>query len=510
VVKAGGFATAILGPDRLARGVDLRSLENGLQFDTLNVGAYGDGGDGVTTRWGSMLALTAASDAGALFMSTYGLMYHSGTTIVSPSGGTVATGLATNSASRPVQFAEYNGNVFVTDPDGTGLRYWRGITSGPLLSIPALAGISVKSIGVWQNRVWVGTDNERVYWSGPGQETDWDTVNDWTMIRVGNDLTDISALGFSTSVPDVVGRVGMLAFKTGSCYRVVDSNTGEHLLMDPRVGVSYGHQVAYSGDLVVAINEQGVWAQTLSNPAPFDHVSGPVQPLLVQAGFSRLKAVAIYNADADTFLFANGTTTIFEWNPRTKGWWLHSLNDAGTPRSFVAAAAGTPTGWQAPLTPPFLLADDKRKIINLGYRTDASAAFGQADFTNNAGVAGSPFTQRIATPWVTFASDKARVRRAILEGLTDGAAAVTLSLRRNFDLTLEPRSPLTSAWTPAGSSQWGRFAEVHSLGVARALALVISRAGGTLRQTVAGNVVVYQPPLRMHSARFDYVPLGRA
>jgi hypothetical protein len=159
--------------------------------------------------------------------------------------------------SAKAQFVDFLGKLVYVHPVD-GVFNSDGVTA--TLSTAAVKGTC---IAAWQNKLWVGGDssNPTRLWAGnAGSYTTFTTATDWVDIREQDDAI-ITALGNGQGM-DVIGRSGLLVFKSRSTYRVNSSNatTGfTYTTLDTKAGAAGPNAVAAYNGRVAAFSEAGIY-----------------------------------------------------------------------------------------------------------------------------------------------------------------------------------------------------------------------------------------------------------
>lgn len=461
--------------------------------DALNVTSIGRM---LMKRHGIVTATTLATAAVYIFWSdaTQRLLVHRGDVLyaLDPAAAWASTTvIASLGGTAKVACVDFNGLVVIHT--FSGVYTWTGSGAATLrLS----ASLPIGSIATWQNKVWA-TNINKIYWCAAGDATTWNTATDFVTIREPDD-TGIEAMGVGNGM-DVVGRDGLLVWKRNSIHRIIDSETGEYLtLVTEPGGGCIGHEAigAYGG-VVYYQNENGMYR--LLGDVP-ERIDGPIAPAGSYSWSVDYRQNCVFVSGGRVFFSRGSSTTIWEYLPDTGAWWRHSLY-TGTVYRFVLSASAR-VGGTSSSGVTYVLDNGGQTILTWYPWTRYSAA------TDYASVA---FPSSYASPWMSFGLDKARVRRAVVEGWGESVAlsrksdyqAALTSLNTDFDF------PATSG------SVFSGIAEQWDIGVQHALSLYFAHsatgaAAGPQARSTLDPVNQYVGSFGVNAIRLDYVDLGRS
>jgi hypothetical protein len=247
-------------------------------------------------------------------------------------GGGAWTSFRTASTDKPCAFCDFNGQLVYVHPDD-GVRTYTGAAD-------ASANTTVKgrTIAVWQNKVWVGSDvSPTVWWSNVNDAATWTTATDFNKFREKDDKP-IKAL-FPSS--------GLLVWKQDSFYRVNDSTTGAYQTVDWQLGALSQNAVAAGRGRIY------VW--TLSGPAKTDGLA-PLVPVSdrFRSYFSLAAAVqapgstyisAAYDEQRNRIFFAVNKSSnvlpdaLVEINAASGAITIHQISDADATACYLPGMA---------------------------------------------------------------------------------------------------------------------------------------------------------------------------
>jgi hypothetical protein len=488
------------------RGLDVVSgpgqLGQGFTQDAINMTGFGNG---CQKRLGaeSMGALTASG--------SYIYWSESENRLYSFEGDTLYSYLISSDtlvSRTSVHAFTGGGSVYLSDylDDVVGVHSIDGVfsVSGDTYTLRE-ATVTGTVLSIWQNKVWVTGNGVRVNWSNAGTAATWTTATDYVDIRELDDTVNIG-IGSGNGM-DVVGRTGLLVWKSNSVYRINDSETGAYTTVDGYHGAGgRDSMTSYSG-VVYVCNRSGIYAVTDSG---LELISGKVDPLWADnAGFAssgNWHAWFSWGRVYFTRSSIGGSVTpfIYEYVPETEAWWVHTFSDSGTARG-VTYVTVTPSTGGAQTAGAYILDSGGTKVLRMWKTQQEVTIFSIAtkDYVSAFnGTGGTNVSARYLTPWLPFSLDKVRVRRCIIDGWS---ASATFAIAKDFSTTTEARAALTVTGDPG-------FTELHSLGVMRAIALDIRSAGSGSNTIVMAptNQTRYTSETHINAIRFDYINLGRA
>lgn len=193
--------------------------------------------------------------------------------------GTGTTIRKTFSTSARVGFADFVGKLCVIHPVDGIFTSTDGITYTAVADADAPKG---SCLYVFQNKLFAAgdpTNLSRVAWSATADPATW-SATDYNDLRE-KDSEQVVALAGASGVDVALGRVGLLAFKRRSAYRIYDSASGAYMTIDQRVGAASSVACAVSNGRVFTISEYGIyWTDGLT---PMTPASELLEPLWSQA-----------------------------------------------------------------------------------------------------------------------------------------------------------------------------------------------------------------------------------
>jgi hypothetical protein len=489
------------------RGLDVVSgpgqLQQGFTQDAINMTGFGNG---VQKRLGaeSMGPLTATG--------SYIYWSESENRLYSFEGDSLYSYLVSSDTfvSRTLVHAfTGGGNLYLADflDDVVGVHTIDGVftVTGDTYALKTAAVVG-NVLAVWQNKVWVtGNGGVRVYWSNAGTAATWTTATDFVDIREMDDTENIG-IGSGNGM-DVVGRTGLLVWKSNSVYRINDSETGAYTTVDGYHGAGGRDAMTSYAGVIYVCNRSGVYVVTEDG---LRLISVSIDPLWADnAGFASSGNWHAWFAWGRVYFTRSSigggvSPFIYEYVPETEGWWVHSLNDGGTARGVIYVTV-TPATGGAQTAGAYILDSGGTKMLRMWKTQQEVTTFSIAtkDYVSAFnGTGGTNVSARYLTPWLPFALDKVRVRRCIIDGWS---AAATFAVAKDFSTTTEARAALTVTGDPG-------FTELHSLGVMRAISLDIRSAGSGSNQIVMAptGVTRFTSETHINAIRFDYINLGRA
>jgi len=282
---------------------------------------------------GSMSAF--AANASRLFYSTTlsQFVVQEGVNVRKRTGAATYALVKAFSNSNPVTFADFNGKLLMLHiTDGLFSYTSGGTLTGPLG--PGGPTIKGPALAIWQNKVWAAlTSSVRLAFSAPGDETNWTTAGAGSVdIR---EVSDATLLALAVSP-----RVGLLAFKQNTSYRVIDSTTGSYVTIDPTTGASAQQTVAASDEYVIsASGPQATDGFYVSDGmSPFQLVSQKVGPLFERGEMQGIYVSTVQDRKGTRFFISN-TVRSLEFRPDSGAIWMRSH-----PVSAVATSGGG-TSW---------------------------------------------------------------------------------------------------------------------------------------------------------------------
>lgn len=409
---------------------------------------------------------------------------------------TTRTLVHTFSSSAKIAMCEFNGILVVVHPvDGV----YTGVTTLTSRS----ATVQGTCIAVWQNKVWVGGDGTRIYWSNAGDATLWTTAEDFVDIREVDDAA-VTALGAGNGV-DVVGRSGLMVFKESSRYRIFDSETGEYATLDAQHGAVGAEAVAFTNGRYVHLGKQAVY--TFFEDGPSRPVSALIKPMWDSGSSYPSADTYCVFACRGRFYMSHGEVAggsgdgdvIYEWIPETEAWCLHQLSNAGVKNGVLSAA---PYRLSSGAVGVYLLDSDGAAILDMW-----SAAEGELVGESVFDYVSTDVAARICTPWLSDGGERFRVRRALIEAHGE---TITWKLHRDFKTnTPETRTGFSLQLDQAALQRYD-WREEWDLGVAQALSLQFEQSAAvqaTLLPVPVGDDNVSLPGFGISKVRLDVLRL---
>ena len=454
---------ATLRLDDFSGGLNLRDAPSELapteSPDMLNVTL--DERGGVVKRLGILkdgsMSAFAADGANLFYSNVLGqLVLQEGVNVRKRTGAGAFTLVKAFSTAARVTFADFNGKLLMLHPVDGLFNYTPG---GTLAGPHGGANIKGNAIAVWQNKVWVASAGVRLYFSVPGDETDW--------AGTGSGSVDLREVDDAPLTALSIGRGALLAWKVTSFYRVNDSTTGAFTTIDSDTGCPGAIAVATLEGTAAVCNERGVFVT--DGLTPLVEVSRKLSPLFSpqQLVLTALDKISAGVSPDGRFLFSfrrAGATVndlTLEYDPRL-GWIV--------PHGFGASAFAVLTG-----------ADDTLYHLDPGtvrllYKTFSGGS------DNGAAIA-----CRFQTPWIKPAGGY-RVRLQHLR--VSGLGAFSLFLRTDYENSGGSYFPLNLSRTGSGfvwgSGVWGvglwgsdvydKSADVWPRKIARALSFRIEES----------------------------------
>lgn len=256
-------------------------------------------------------------------------------------GGGSWTSFRTCSTSSRVEFCDFGTKLVYVHP-ADGVRTYDGATDASVSTVA-----KGKSIAVWQNKVWVGSDTGPTYWwSAAGDVTSWTTGTDVNQVR-DKDTKGITAM-FPSS--------GLIIFKEDSFYRVNDSTTGAYQTVDVNNGALAQRAVTGSQSNIYFMGLTGIFRTTGFSPA--EDISRKISGAggsgtnIWSRSFgtmnktTRDRISAIQLEQGVYFTYPEVSTTepdgFLEYNPNTGSWMKHYLTLSGNTRATLGGLAKYP------------------------------------------------------------------------------------------------------------------------------------------------------------------------
>lgn len=224
---------------------------------------------GVVKRLGYSKWNSAA--ASNLFQDSYyslltGLLFWYSPTdgkLYSDPGTGVLTLRQTFTAGSRISLVDFAGKVYASHPvDGlyestAGTAWAATAKGGHATDIP-----KGSLVAVWQNKLWIAgdtTNKTRVWYSAPGDATDWDSgdTGGSVDVREKDDATIIAIHGGSGF--DFQTQPGLFIFKQDSTYRVYDSDTGAYQTIDGMIGAAGKNSVTELYGEVIFLSRRGIY-----------------------------------------------------------------------------------------------------------------------------------------------------------------------------------------------------------------------------------------------------------
>ncbi len=167
----------------------------------------------------------------------------------------------TFTAGSRISLVDFAGKLYAVHPvDGlyestAGLTWAATVKGGHSTNIP-----KGTLLAVWQNKLWVaGADGNKLWFSAPGDATDWDTADlgGSVNVREKNDTAIVALHGGSGF--DFQSQPGLFVFKNDSTYRVIDSDTGAYITVDGMVGAAGKNAVTELYGELIILSRRGVY-----------------------------------------------------------------------------------------------------------------------------------------------------------------------------------------------------------------------------------------------------------
>lgn len=413
---------------------DIAELDPRNHYDAWNVQVWNGS---IFNRFGADEVFTATSDMTYVFQSSQlnvGLTYE-GTTLYRwaasgtwGSSWTSKTSLDTVGTHKPhaAEFTTPTANFIVFTWKGR-IYSWDGSTFGGPYGPTALEG----PLAVWQNKVWA-SDGSRLFWSAAGDHTTWTTGTDYVDV-METDGTKITALGTGNGM-DVVGRAGLLVFKTSSVHNVYDSTTGAYTTVDTNAGAAGAESVTSLFGDVYFCNRHGIWTLRGDRAEP---IHAPIRPLWDTGVYAAASQYCIF-PNWNRIYVSRGLGWILEYVPESASWWYHFLSHNGgtTKRGVISATYGFGGGGAGNSIFPIATVIDTNKRSGLHMwlppGVDTWVTPSLADYTSSGSNLG--IYARYRFPWIQGnQGDEFRVRRWGFKGDANTFASLDWHIWMDYD-----------------------------------------------------------------------------
>ena len=425
--------------------------------------------------------------------------------LYSDPGTGVLTLRHTFTAGSRISLVDFAGAVYASHPvDGlfnsTNGTTWNAVSKGGHSTAIPVGSL----LAVWQNKLWIAGDPShinRLYYSAPGDATDWDPVDDGGSVDVREkDDAPIIALHGGSGY-DYSSLPGLFVFKNDSLYRVQDSSTGAYVTIDTKIGAAGKNSVSDLYGELIFISRRGIY-QT-KKLAAVVAVAEQVLPLFDPASLDDTTMAnwcAGYWGDRIYFSMqragASGNDIALEYAP-LYGWVVAGSNAMGLYLSRTGTQAEVLIGASPTVT-------GQMYQINTGGKDDTAA-----------------ITSWYETRW--FQVLNGHNARMNLARLLFRGTAISVTFREDFAESGGYTQTLTSEtaafqWdnTTWGGGMWNAdtvedYGEIRPRQVARAFKIRIDEAS-TLTysspQLLATGVAPTSGAWALYSIETQYAPLG--
>lgn len=301
--------------------------------------------------------------------------------------------LSTWTAAADTTFALHEDRLYALDA-ANDIAVWTGTGSMTKYAPGVALGPPHGTIlGIWQNRMWVATDNLTIRWSEPADEMNG-FVNASGMWPTDNE-TKLGGTGLQSDkiVGGMVTPDGLAVFTREALYLMLNTD-GSNTLVDTQ-GCSSRRSLARIGDTIYGVNRNGVFATT--GRSPLETISRRVDPL--------------FQAEDPTLSTAAGCRSfrsyLLSYDRGAEHMMLDVLPETGSIMAHDYPAAAFVTG--------NLDNDEETFFLDATDQTKIRKAFDGGTF------AGSSISCHYDTPFLDFGDDRVlkRLRRCRVVGRGD-------------------------------------------------------------------------------------------
>lgn len=429
---------------------------------------------------------------------------------------TTRTVIKTFTSSEKIACCMFGGRLIATHvADGT----WRSDAGFTTMAVVA-ATVVGSAIAVWENKVWVsGANGLRVNWCAPGDATTWNLADDYVDIRAVDDAP-VKAVGAGNGM-DVIGRSGLLVFKDTSIYRIYDSTTGAYTVVSTDKGASAAEGVTSGPEGVYAANPWGIYR---IRGDLVEDISFPILPRWDSGSYSIAETTVAWTSNGRHYFTdksAPFVLPIYEWEPRTESWYLHTfLDNVGNARKILSATSESQFNTAIPrgyLLAGFSGLDSTYNVLTHFASPEKPVSPLATDQWNpSSGAVSYAYTGYFRTPWFGGGLDPVRCDRIVVHGYAGGTSddTVAVNLYTDYRQADNPTALNAITFPNTGALTYdveSAAAVINHLGVARSFQLELSHAAVAGRSTglpVGLQIASTQAPtFGVTAVEADLIPL---